>query len=106
MVKRATISNNAAAPLIDAIAASGLTEGTNYRYDGITLEGTLEQWAALAEATIALYADAVGSEKNVLRAALRRNPAMTALVAGFSDYRWHTKRMAIRARRAARKQAL
>lgn len=105
MTAHATISNHAAASLADAIAASGLIEGDNFRYDGITLEGTLAQWAALAEATIALYASAAGSEKNVLRAALSRNPAISSLVVAFGGYRKHTKRMASRARRAARAAA-
>lgn len=103
--ERATLSNNAAATLHAAIAASGLTEGENWRYDGITLEGTLAQWATLAEATIELYAEAAGSERTMLRAALSRNPAMCGLVAALNGYRKHEKRMASRARRAAARAA-
>jgi len=95
---RATISNNAATTLHEAIAASGLTESDNWRYDGISLEGSLEQWATLAEATIALYADAARGERTVLRAALNRNPAICGLVAAFNGYRKHAKWLARQAR--------
>lgn len=80
---RADMSNNAAALLHDLIKASGLREEAGARYDGTHLEGTLDQWAALGDATVALYQRSRGANKRILLASARRNPALRALAFGF-----------------------
>lgn len=89
---RATMSNNADALLREAVRASGLQEVGGDRYDGVTLEGTLEEWGALAQSALTLREGARGSDRRVLTHAIQRNPAMHAVAQVFWDFRrWNWK---------------
>jgi hypothetical protein len=100
-----TLSLSAAASLSAAIKESGLTETGNDRYDGVTLKGTMEQWANLGEATIALYQRESGTERVVLNHAAQRNPAIAAVVCAFAGYGLNRARLARIAARKARRAA-
>ena len=98
----ASLSNHAAAQLGKAIEAAGLTPCENWRYDGVSYEGTIEQWAQVAEAAVALYAVHGSTERRVLRAAFERNPAGCLILQALNGYAYEQERLARVAARAAR----
>ena len=87
----ADISTNAWRLLKSEVKASGLVEVQGDRFDAVTLCGSLEQWGALADASLATRATHSGSNRGSITRSLRGNPAVRSLVSigsGYIDWTW------------------